>query len=229
MKKKIDNNWIINNSSLFLSRIHYSKIFAKYEIFKKILNTEGSIVECGVKEGDGLMLFAKMCSVLEPYNIKRKIIGFDTFKGFPNIHKLDLSKNKKFKRLYKRGYNNISTFNILKKSINDFDNMNPLGHVPKIELVKGDAVKTIPAYIKKNKHILISLLYLDFDLFKPTKTALKNFLPRMAKGSIIAFDELNDPKWSGETIALIQTLNVKKFKLQKFTFEPHITYITINE
>lgn len=227
MNKKINHKWIINNSSLFLDRIHYSKIFAKYELFKKILRTEGSIIECGVKEGNGLMLFAKMCSVLEPYNIKRKVIGFDTFKGFPSVHVLDYSNNKKFKQLYKKGYNNINTFDVLKKSINEFDKINPLGHVPKIELIKGDATKTIPTFLKKNKHILISLLYLDFDLFKPTEIAIKSFLPRMAKGSIIAFDELNDPKWSGETLALLKTLNVKKFKLQKFSFEPHITYIII--
>ncbi len=227
MKKKIDTNWLINNSSLFVNRIHYSKIFAKYEIFKKILGVDGSIVECGVKEGNGLMLFAKMSSIFEPYNIKRKIIGFDTFKGFPSVHKNDFSENKKYKKLYKKGYNDSGSFDILKRSIEEFDKINPLGHISKIELVKGDALKTIPRYIKSNKHLLISLLYLDFDLFKPTHVALKNFLPRMSKGSIIAFDELNDPKWSGETLSLIKSFDLKKVKLKKFSFEPHLTYIEV--
>ena len=47
-----------------------------------------------------------------------------------------------------------------------------LGHIPKVQLVKGDATKTIPKFIKTNPHIVVSLLFLDFDLYKPTKTAL---------------------------------------------------------
>lgn len=227
--KKFSSSWEINNSSLFVDRIQYSKIFAKYELFKQILNNTGSIIECGVKEGNGLMLFAKLSSILEPYNFKRKIIGFDTFQGFPKINKLDLSNKKKFKKLYKKGYNNSNSLEILEESIKKFDKLNPLGHITKIELVKGDATKTIPKFLKKNKHLLISLLYLDFDLFEPTFVALKNFLPRMSKGSILVFDELNDPKWSGETIALLKSLNIKNVKLRRFPFEPHLTYIYINE
>jgi hypothetical protein len=78
----------------------------------------------------------------------------------------------------------------------------PVGHVPKVELVKGDANITIPKYIEDNPHVVVSLLYLDFDIYEPTKTALKYFIPRMPKGSIIAFDELNSPHWPGGTIAV---------------------------
>ena len=54
-----------------------------------------------------------------------------------------------------------------------------LGHVPKIELIKGDATKTIPKFIEDKPHLVVSLLFLDFDLYQPTKTALKYFYPRM--------------------------------------------------
>ena len=96
---KNNNNFISSNSSLFVDRIQYSKIFAKYEIFKKILNNPGSIIECGVKEGNGLMLFAKLSAIFEPYNFKRKIIGFDTFEGFPNLNVKDKSKLKAHKKI----------------------------------------------------------------------------------------------------------------------------------
>lgn len=218
----------LDNSSLFVDRVQYSTIFAKYEIFKKILNNPGSIIECGVREGNGLMLFAKLSAIFEPYNFKRKIIGFDTFKGFPSINNKDKSKLKKHKKLYKKGYND-SNFFILKNSIKNFDDKRPLGHIPKIELIKGDAIKTIPKFVKKNSHLLVSLLYLDFDLYKPTKIALKNFLPRMSKGSIVVFDELNDPKWRGETVALLESCNLNKIKFEKFTFESNLTYFIINE
>lgn len=226
--KKNSSDYNLRNSSLFVDRIQYSKIFAKYELFKKILNNPGSIIECGVKEGSGLMLFAKLSAIFEPYNFKRKIIGFDTFEGFPSVHNKDKSKLGKHKKLHQRGYNK-SNLSILENSIENFNIQRPLNHIPKVELVKGDAIKTIPKFIKKNSHLLVSLLYLDFDLYKPTKIALKNFLPRMSKGSIIVFDELNDPKWRGETTALLETCKLNKIKLEKFSFEPHLTFLSIDE
>ena len=76
-----------------------------------------------------------------------------------------------------------------------FDKNRFIGHKKKIELIKGNAIKTIPKYIKKNKELLVSLLFLDFDIYAPTVTALKYFLPRMSKGGIIAFDQVNNPDW----------------------------------
>ena len=42
-----------------------------------------------------------------------------------------------------------------------------------MELVKGDASETIHRYIEANPHTVVSLLYLDFDLYSPTKVALE--------------------------------------------------------
>ena len=88
-------------------------------------------------------------------------------------------------------------------------------------------MKTIPAFLKENQHTLVSLLYLDFDIYEPIKLAIKEFLPRMPKGSIIAFDELNDPKYPGETVALLEELDLNNYKLESMPFEPHISWITI--
>ena len=84
-----------------------------------------------------------------------------------------------------------NTYDELLDCITEYNENRFLNNIDKIELVKGDANITIPKYIEKNKHLLISLLYLDFDIYEPTKTALENFLPRMSKGSIVAFDELH--------------------------------------
>ncbi|MBA7580520.1 hypothetical protein ES708_22412 [subsurface metagenome] len=98
----------------------------------------------------------------------------------------------------------------------------------KVKLIKGDFLKTGPEFLEKNKHLLISLLYLDFDIYKPTKEALKIFLPRMSSGAIIAFDEVNNPDWPGETVALIERqVDFKKYKLKQFYYEPNISYIIL--
>ena len=42
------------------------KILARYELFKLALPVKGSIVECGVFRGFGLMTWAHLSAVLEP-------------------------------------------------------------------------------------------------------------------------------------------------------------------
>ena len=101
------------------------------------------------------------------------------------------------------------------------------GHINKVETIKGDATKTIPLYLKNNKHTLISLLYLDFDLYKPTKIALDHFLPRMSKGSLLVFDQLNSKRWWGETVAYLEKFSKEKVSLKQFNFDPGISYITL--
>jgi len=62
-----------------------AKFLTKYEIFKMIEKVNGSIIECGVLHGTGLMTWAKLSTIFEPANHTRKVIGFDTFEGFPSV------------------------------------------------------------------------------------------------------------------------------------------------
>ena len=82
--------------------------------------------------------------------------------------------------------------------------------------------------MKNNPHTVVSLLYLDFDIYKPTKIALENFVPRMPKGSIIAFDELNSKEWPGETQSVLETLGIKNLKIERFPFNTFISYVVLN-
>ena len=52
----------------FASRQAIAKFLVRYEIFKRILHINGSIVECGVLHGGGVLGFAKLSSILEPAN-----------------------------------------------------------------------------------------------------------------------------------------------------------------
>ena len=214
----------LKNFSKYVRRQDIARFMVYHELFRKQIGIKGSVVECGVHQGGSIMSWAKISSILQPYNYHRKIIGFDTFKGFPKVSKID--KNNK---IVKKGMFS-EKFNILddiKLSIKDYDKNRFINHISKIELIKGDATKTIPQFLRKNKHLLISLLFLDFDIYKPTFIALKYFLPRMSKGAIIAFDELNNKQWPGETMALLKKFNINKHKINNFKFEPNISYITL--
>ena len=58
-----------------------ARLLAKYEIFKQSLSVNGSVIECGVFGGGGIMAWLHFSAILEPYNYTRRIIGFDTFSG----------------------------------------------------------------------------------------------------------------------------------------------------
>jgi hypothetical protein len=69
---------------------------------------------------------------------------------------------------------------------------------------------------------------MDFDLHEPTKAALQSFVPRMPKGAILAFDELDNPLWPGETLALLETLGINKVELERLDFDPYIAFARIS-
>ena len=75
--------------------------------------------------------------------------------------------------------------------------------------------------------MVVSLLFMDFDLYKPTIIALENFVPRMPKGAIIAFDELDNPLWPGETKAMFEYLDQYNLNIKRLPFDPYIGYSII--
>lgn len=210
--------------SRHVRRQDVSRFLAKYELFKLGLPANGSIVECGVFTGSGLFNWLHFSSILEPYNHTRKIIGFDTFSGFPSIHEQDLKAGVS-EHLHPGA---LSTTSDMKQEIENLaqlhDRNRPLGHIPKVQLVAGNACETIPDYVNRNPHLLISLIYLDFDIYEPTKVALENLYPRVVRGGVIAFDELNCPEFPGETTALMAHLDMRQVKLQRFPHDPYISY-----
>lgn len=201
---------------LYSPRQSIATFLLKYEIFKRIINIQGSIIECGVAYGSGLMSFATFSAIFEPVNHTRKIIGFDTFEGFPSLSDKD---NKDGDPNAKIGGMNVDSYNEIMKCISIFDQNRFIGHINKVELVKGDLTKTAPEYLKNNPHLVVALLYLDLDLYEPTKIAIETFLPRMPKGAIIAFDELNHPDWPGETLALLETIGIRNLRIERFPFD----------
>lgn len=215
----------LDNFAKYVPRQKIAYFLAKYEAFKKVLNIHGSIVECGVNYGGGLMAYAQFSAIFEPVNNQRKIIGFDTFSGFSKLTSKDKGSTSEFA---KQGGFAVNTYDDILESIKLYDSNRFLNHMPKVELVKGNAVKTIPKYIKNNPHTLVSLLYLDFDIYEPTKVAIENFVPRMPKGGVIVFDEINSKPFTGETVAVLDTIGVRDYKIERFTFDPDFAYVVLD-
>ncbi|QOI43085.1 class I SAM-dependent methyltransferase [Leptospira interrogans] len=214
------------NFPRFVNRRDIAKFLNRYEIFKKILNVHGSIIECGVNLGAGFFSWLHFSTIFEPYNHNRRIIGFDTFEGFQNIAEedrlgdyFDQNNWKEFAK--KQSYEEILS------SCKIHDENRTLSMISKMELIPGDAAITIPDYLDKNKHLIVSLLHIDFDIYTPTKVALENFISRMPKGGVIAFDEINDAKAPGETIALFDSIGIKNHFIHRNHFDSNVSYIVL--
>ena len=202
-----------------------NKLLARYHIFQHVLPVHGDIIECGVYRGAGLMSWAHFSAIMEPLNHHRKIRGFDTFKGFAEIHRKDSGN---LLEIARKGGLAANAHDDICEAIRLYDSYRMLGHIPKVSLHPGDATRTIPAFIKKNRHLVVALLYLDFDLYKPTKCAIEHFLPRMPKGAVIGFDELAQEHWPGETMAVLETVGLRNLKIQRLPFQPSVSFAVLD-
>ena len=213
----------LENFPKYVRRQHLKRFLALYELFKLVLPVKGSVVECGVHRGFGLMSFAKLSAMLEPENLTRRIYGFDTFEGFPEVSEKDQGSTAR----PEAGQLAADSYDELIKLIEEYDRDRFLGHISKVELVRGDMTKTIPDFLSNHPHVVISLLFLDCDLYEPTKVAIETFVSRMPKGAVLAFDELDNPIWPGETLGLLETLGMRRLRLQRLEWDPYIGYVII--
>jgi hypothetical protein len=213
----------LENFPKYVRRQHLKRFLALYEIFKLIVPVKGSIVECGVFKGFGVMSWAKLSAMLEPENLTRRVYGFDTFAGFPAVAAQDANTV----ATPQRGALAADSHDELRDLIGQFDSDRFLGHIDKVHLIKGDVAETIPAFVSSHPHVMISLLFLDLDLFEPTKVALEQFVPRMPRGAVLAFDELDNPIWPGETLALMNALGVRNLRLERLEWDPYISYAVL--
>ena len=208
----------LQNFPRHIRRQDLARFLTRAELFKQVLNVNGSIVEGGVFCGGGVMTWAHLSAIYEPYNHTRRIFGLDTFSGFPDTHAKDARAES----------GQLSTHADMKSEIEALvalhDANRPLGHIPKVQLLAGDARESIPKLLADHPHLLISLLYLDFDLYEPTRCALQLLLPRVVAGGIVAFDELNCAQFPGETNALLDEVDLTKARLRRFPIDPYISY-----
>jgi len=142
--------------NIFYLKSHPSRInkfLSRYELYKKIKNLPGCLIECGVYKGSSLMQWAHFRKILEK-NERRKIYAFDSFSFFPKkgIKELD---DKKFIENFPfddGGGVSISQ-STLKKMIN-------LKNFSNINLIKGNIFNTLKKFIEKNSDTKIALLHL---------------------------------------------------------------------
>jgi len=217
----IPDEELLNNICLFLDRRIISRLLFINEIYQKILLIHGNIFEFGVRYGQNISLFTGLRGIYEPFNHNRKIIGFDTWEGFPEIDPVHDDP------AWKSGdYGVPDKYEIfLEEVIKVHEQMSPLQSIIKHKFIKGDASRTLKDYLKEHPETVISLAYFDFDIYKPTKDCLELIIPFLTKGTIIAFDEINMPECPGETVAFREVLGSKNIEINHSPFRANAGYI----
>lgn len=220
----IPDDQILSNLGLFLSSKDLARILFMEHVYKQIIDVAGVIMDFGTRWGQNMALFQALRGLYEPFNRHKKIIGFDTFKGFPKLSIKDGKSD-----LMKLG--NTSTtkdyYKYLEELMESQEKLNPLSHIKKYEIRVGDAILEIEKYLKENTHTIVALAYFDFDIYLPTKKCLDAIKPRLVKGSILAFDELNDPDSPGETIAVMESLGLNNIRLKRFPITSRASYFMV--
>ena len=215
---------ILSQLGMFLSRRTLSRIFLMHDLYRKIINVPGIVVDFGTRWGQNASLFTNFRGMYEPYNYNRLVVGFDTFSGFPGIDPKDGDQLSKGDYGVTPGYEKE-----LEAHLSCHEAEYPYNHRKKFELVKGDAQQTFPEYLKKNPHTVIALAYFDFDLYAPTKACLELVKDRVAKGSVIAFDELNCAEFPGETLAAMEVLGLQNLTLRRDPLNPLTAYMVVGD
>jgi hypothetical protein len=216
----------LSNLGLFLNRQTLSRMLFMHHLYQQILPVHGVVMEFGVRWGQNLALFSSFRGIYEPFNYTRKIIGFDTFEGFPHVH----AKDGKAEFIKQGAYGVGKDYEDYLTAVLEYhEHESPIPHIRKFELVKGDAVVEVKHYLERNPETVVALAFFDLDLFEPTLHCLEAIREHVCKGAILGFDEINSHSFPGETLAVKQALGIPQCRLQRVPWNPNTSYLVVGE
>jgi len=203
-----------NNFYLSCDTSRISKIIAQYELYKMTETVPGSIVECGIFKGTSFIRFA-IFRALSEKALSKKMIGFDIFGKFPEVN---YKPDKEFRQYHldTAGGDGLSKEQLL-------DVMKGKKLDGGVELVEGNIIETVPAYLDAHPELKISLLNLDVDMYEASLTILKCLYPRISKGGILILDDYG--VYPGETKAVREYFEGKNVEIRKMPFRATPAYI----
>lgn len=216
-RRPMSDEELLVNLGLYMRSGALAKILFLDEIYRRARKIPGCIMEFGVWWGQTLTTMENLRAIHEPYNHQRHIIGFDTFTGYTEIG----SKDRPSELITEGVYRVSEGHERYLADILDFhEKENVMGHIEKHEVVKGDVRVTLPDWLDRNPQAFVALALFDMALYEPTKLSLTAIAPRLIKGSLVIFDELNHKDYPGETEAAMEVLGSSQFSIENSTILP---------
>ncbi len=182
------------------------------ELYRKILDVHGVVLQFGCRWGRDIVLFDSLRTIYEPFNITRLIVGFDSFEGFPSVHRKDGSDSliQQGALATSKGYERF-----FQELIDTRRGLDPLPNIERCAIRKGDAAEQLEKYLKEHPETIVAMAHFDLDVYEPTKACLQLLKKHVTTGSLIAFDELNSPYAPGETLALAEVFGLGRFAIRR--------------
>lgn len=202
---------LFRNFPVFTPRYNLARFLIHYELFKKVVEVPGVIIDLGVYRGASTFTWAKLCEIFCPTDVRKLVYGFDTFQGFPSLSAEDGAEDPRQDRKPGGYFGGETIENDLELARQALNVDKHLKHIERVEFVKGDVCHTIPEFVNtRGEGLRIALLNLDLDLYEATKVALEHFVPLMVRGGIIVVDEYAVATFKGESQAVDEYFR-KKF------------------
>jgi len=211
-KRPMPVDQLLISLGLYLRSSALAKILFINELYELIAHLPGIIMEFGTWWGQNLILFENLRAIYEPFNQSRRIVGFDTFRGYPKLSSRDI----KSETIKVGGYTVSEGYkDYLERLLEYHEKNNVLAHIQKHLVIEGDVIETVPEFFKKNPEVIVALAYFDMALYEPTRVCLEAITPHLIRGSVVMFDELNSKDYPGETIAFKEVFGKRGFTLRR--------------
>ena len=210
---------ILKHFPAYIRRRELPRFLAHYELFKRVVDLPGSIIELGVYRGAGLFTWANLLETFCPGDRFRIVYGFDHFEGLTEYlqedGELDATIGKSVSAF-------SSSADVMRQLVALHNDDNLLPGIARTKLIEGDITETLPRFLEINPGVRFSLINLDMDLYEPTKLALDLLYPHLMKGGIVIADEYGWPQWPGETRAVDGFLAGLREppSIRRFSFSP---------
>ena len=207
------------------------------------LRSDGDVYEFGVFRGASLLA---MALIMKELGSTKKIIGFDSFSGFPSYAPEDDLKNFQDRKYFSESfYLEFLRFTEFKQTQQGLNVVNPETlarsgdfsdttrerleekirylELDNIELIEGPFHVTVPAHFD-NVERRISSCNIDCDLYEGYVTVLPRVYDSLSNGGYLHLDEYYSFKYPGAKIAVddfcaIRGIQVKKQLTRSLEFE----------
>jgi len=154
-----------------------------WEFFQQTSSIDGDIVECGVGRGRSLITLMSINNLMTNIspNYSKQIYALDSFEGFPEPSKEDVSPRNPKKGEWHESPNKQFKYSI--KTLNEIITNSNLDN--NVKTIKGFFEKTTVDFPTDK----ISILHLDGDLYQSLLAPLKNLWHKISIGGIIVIDD----------------------------------------
>lgn len=177
-----------------------------FERLMRLVNDiDGTIVECGVGDGDSLLMLALL---EQAAGSAREIWAFDSFEGFPEPGPDDQSP-----RSPQEGQSARSIAEVRKRLLDSGVSQHYFSR--RMILIKGYLRDSLTEY----RGGPIALLHLDVNLYDSYRCALEHLQPKVSPGGVTAFDEYGSTSdrvdWPGAKKAIDEFFGTARSRIRR--------------